>query len=1149
VPLPCTACGASNPDEARFCASCGGSIGRTCPSCGASVPADARFCPSCGTSLQGPPAAGEAPFEERRIVSILFADLAGFTSHSDRADPEDVRRTLVPFHALAKEEIERFGGVLDKFIGDAAMGVFGAPVAHEDDPERALRAAFAIQARADELALAVRIAVNTGEAVVAFVTGPHVGENVTGDVVNTASRLQGLAPLGDIVVGESTFRATRASAELVELDLAVVRGKAEPLRVWRAIGLRPDAPLRDEDDPPPFVGRARERALLRELFRRTVGERTAQLVTIVGDPGIGKTRLVADLAEHVRSTEEPVSWLRGRCPPYGDAVTFAPLEQIVRGVTGIMRSDDRGTALDKLSAALQGLSDVPEEGDWLRTRLAPLVGAAEEGTSTVDRDESFTAWSRFLELEAERQPLVLVVEDLQWADPAMLEFLDRLASHLAQTPLLLVCTARPELFDLRRDWGGGKANASTISLSPLDEGEMRALLGRTPLPEETEGPLIASAGGNPLFALEFVRMLGDRGAEVPSPGAGPVTPGEIRVPESIQGLIAARLDALTPAQRALLQDAAVVGDPFWAGALAATAPAEVDVPAELRELQRRGMIRPSAQRSLEREAEFGFSSALIRDVAYGQIPRARRSERHRETVRWLEGVAKGRLEDLAERLAFHAWEALRLARAAGLTDGRERLEDEARRFLKLAGDREISLDLEQAALSYGRALELAPAGHPDRPSLLQLWTSVAWRAGRLDAEEAVRSYREALDGALAADDRPAAARAMRRLYFQLGLQGDTVVAREILDRAIEMLESDEPSALLGELYACRAEDEMFAGRTEESLRWADRSLELPQSEGSRLIALHIRGNARCEMGDVAGGMDDLWAALRQAEETGTALDIATCYSYLAEWVGLIDGPRRGLELNRSGIEVCERRGIRGQAMWSRAESLWLLYDVGEWDEVAERSAALRAWGADRGDSQVETVGRLYGARVLVQRDDAAAAASLLDPALPVARRIEDLQILAPTLLVAIQVAAARDEIDEARELLKEYDRVTEDGPVEYREVQCLEAARCALELGERPLAERLVRDRPLHHWRARAAVTAARALLAEAGGDVEEALAGFREAGELWRAHDCAPERAHAMHGEARCLRALGSDAEADRLADDANAVFERLGIPAHAGA
>jgi len=1110
------------------------------------VPADARFCPACGTPLETQPGTTGETLEERRIVSILFADLAGFTSHSDRADPEDVRRTLVPFHALAKEEIERFGGVLDKFIGDAAMGVFGAPVAHEDDPERALRAAFAIQARADELALAVRVAVNTGEAVVAFATGPHIGENVAGDVVNTASRLQGLAPLGTIVVGGSTFRATRASASFVELEPVTVKGKADPLRVWRATGLRSDAPLRDEDDPPPFVGRDRERTLLRELFRRTVGERTAQLVTIVGDAGIGKTRLVADLAEHVGSIDQDVSWLRGRCPPYGDAVTYAPLEQVVRGVTGIMRSDDRGTALDKLSGALADLAGTPEEGDWLRTRLAPLVGAADEsGGGSVERDESFTAWSRFLELEAERRPLVLVVEDLQWADPAMLEFLDRLASNLAQTPLLLVCTARPELFDLRRDWGGGKANASTISLAPLDEAEMRSLLGgaivRAFLPEGSEGPLIASAGGNPLFALEFVRMLDDRGAEVL--GDGSDVPADVGLPESIQGLIAARLDALTPTQRALVQEAAVIGDPFWVSALATTEPADIDVAAELRELQRRGMVRPSPQRTLEGEAEYGFSHALIRDVAYGQLPRARRAERHRETVRWLEAAAAGRLDDLAERLAFHAWEALRLARAAGTVDDRGPMEDDARRFLKLAGDREVALDLEQACTSYGRALELAPPGHPDRPMLLQLWTSVAWRAGAIGADEAVAGYREALEGALAQDDRMLAARVLRRLYFQLGLQGDTVTAREMLDRGIAMLEDDEPSPMLAELYASRAEDEMFAGRTEDSLGWADRALELPHTDGTRLIALHIRGNARCEMGDLAGGMDDLRAALRQAEETGSALDLATCHSYLAEWIGLIEGPAEGLELNRAGIEVCEQRGIHGQAMWSRAESLWLLYDLGDWDEVVARSATLAAWGAERGDSQVETVGRLYAARVLVQRGDVEAAAELIDPALPVARRIEDLQILAPSLLVAIQVAAARDQRAEAAALLKEYDAVTEDGPVEYREVQSPEAVRCALELGEHALAERLVRDRPAHHWRAHAAVTTARAAIAEAAGDVDEALGRFTEAVELWGSHRCVPEHAHALLGRARCLRALGRDDEADRISSEADAAFARLGM------
>ncbi len=292
--VTCPSCAYDNDDDARFCAGCGAALGSTCASCGTVVPPGGRFCPNCGAAMLGPGTV-DAPVEERRVVSILFADLAGFTSSSDQADPEDVRRTLIPFHTIAKEEIERFGGTLDKFVGDAAMGVFGAPVAHEDDTERAVRAALAIQARTAGMAIPVRAAVNTGEAVVTFAAGPQIGENVAGDVVNTASRLQGVAPHGGVVVGESTYRSTRDAVDYRELEPVEVKGKADPLRVWLVGSVRAETPGRADEDLTPFVGRERERLLLRELFDRSVRESSLQFVTIVGEPGIGKTRLVADL--------------------------------------------------------------------------------------------------------------------------------------------------------------------------------------------------------------------------------------------------------------------------------------------------------------------------------------------------------------------------------------------------------------------------------------------------------------------------------------------------------------------------------------------------------------------------------------------------------------------------------------------------------------------------------------------------------------------------------------------------------------------------------------------------------------------------------------------------------------------------------------
>ncbi len=1107
-----------------------------CPSCSYQNADDARFCAGCGTPLADV-AAAAPPVEERRVVSILFADLAGFTSSSDQADPEDVRRTLIPFHTIAKEEIERFGGTLDKFVGDAAMGVFGAPVAHEDDPERAVRAALAIQARTDEMTIPVRAAVNTGEAVVTFATGPQIGENVAGDVVNTASRLQGVAPHGGVVVGEGTFRATRGTVDYRELEPVKVKGKSEPLRVWVVGSVRTEIPGRADEDATPFVGREAERGLLRELFERTVLESSLQLVTVVGEPGIGKTRLVADLRERLEAGGQAVAWHRGRCLPYGESVTFAPLEEIVRDVIGVMRSDDRVAAAAKLAGYIARSEERATDNEWLRSRIAPLLGLEEPSAAAADRAESFTAWARFLASEASRSPLVLVVEDLQWADRTMLDFLDQLADHARNAPILVLGTARPELFDAHPEWGGGKTNASTITLSPMPEQEMHELLAellvRSVLPDATQAPLVQRAGGNPLYALEFVRMLGDRAVTNDA--------GSIALPDSIQALIAARLDALTPSQRSLLQDAAVVGDHFWSGAVASMNAGDVPV-AELHELQRRGMIRRSSTQTMEGEEELSFSHGLMRDVAYKQIPRAGRVQRHLAVARWLEETAGDRLEERAEPLAHHTSEALSLARAAHLPEDTPELRDDTRRFLLLAGKRQASLDVAQATTYYERALELTPIDHPDRSTILRDTTGFRWRSGRLGVDDAVAAYEEAADLALANDDREAAALALRRLYFQLGFRGDSDAARAALERGIHLLEDRDPTPVLAELYAALAEDEMFGGRSQESLRWATRALELPHSDFVAVMTLHIRGNGRLELGDL-GGMDDLWQALHAAESSGSALDQATSYSYLSEWIGVTEGPVRGLEMNDASIEICDRRGIQGQGMWARAESLWLLYDAGRWDDLLEVVATLLPWSTEHGDTIVGSIGLSYRARVLANRGKLDGLKGSLEPVIPIARQVGDLQVQAPVFVAAAVVEHGLGNTALALDHVREFEAATRGGPTEYRELQSPEIMRICLANGEIELAARVLGDRPVHVARTQNAVITGRALLAEARGETERALAAFRDAADAWSVYGCPLERAHALVGSARCLQVVHRSEEADDDRSEAAELFRSLGV------
>ncbi|MGZ5213110.1 MAG: ATP-binding protein [Actinomycetota bacterium] len=880
---------------------------------------------------------------------------------------------------------------------------------------------------------------------------------------------------------------------------------------------------------------------MRELFARAIRERSLQLVTIVGEPGIGKTRLVGDLREHVLAHEEPTTWYRGRCLPYGESVTFAPLEEVVREATGVRRSDDREEAAEKLDRHLRTLEHRAVDADRLRARLAPLLGLVDvEGRAAANREQSFAAWTRFLGDEAALAPTVLVIEDLHWADPAMLDFLDQLGDRLPDAPLLLVATARPGLFDARRDWGAGKPNSSTVTLPPLTEDDMQRLLAellvRTVLPPEAQAPLVESAGGNPLYALEFVRMLADQGSVTDA--------SSIALPETIHALIAARLDALTSAQRSLLQDAAVVGDPFWSGAVASMH-GGVDVAPSLDQLRRRGLIRRASSQTMTGEDELTFTHGLIRDVVYGQIPRAGRATRHLAVARWLEGTAGDRLEDRAELLAHHTTEALALSIAAGLLEDVTALTRDARRFLLLAGQRQTSIDVPQAATYYRRALEMTPAGDPQRPTLLRKGTELAWRAGKVDVDEAIRAYQEAMAEALANGDEHEAAYCMRRLYFQMGFRGDTEAARKLLDRGIDLLErrEGETPELLAELYACRAEDEMFSGRTKGSLRWADRALALPHSASVDMMALHIRGNGRCELGDL-DGMDDLRDALHRAEASGNGVDLAQSYSYLSEWVGLQEGPLRGLEMNQAQIEACEVRGMAGQTMWSTAESLWMLYDAGRWDEALARAARAIGWATLQEDSQVGTVGLTYSARILAHRGRVDEAAELVERYLHTARQIGDLQIASPALVTAAVVAWMKRDAPTATEYLREFDDATQEGPSEYRELQLPEAIRICREHDDLELAEALAGTRPVFVTRARNSMRSVGALLAEMRGDHEDAAARFEEAADSWGGWGDPFERAHALDGMARCLSAIGLAEDAAAAEREARAIFSSLGIP-----
>lgn len=1117
----------------------------TCPSCGRENPEGFQFCGYCGAALL---ASAASVVEERKLVTVLFCDLVGFTARSDRADPEDVKATLRPFHTRLKREIEAFGGTLDKFIGDAALGVFGSPVAHEDDAERAVRAALAIQeamtrsnAANPELGLLVRQGIETGEAVVAHGAGPQIGESVTGDVVNTASRLQSVAPPGGIVVGEATYRATRDVFVYEAQRPVKVKGKAEPLQVWRAVQARGRfGAAATRSHATELVGREEDLALLTDLFAESRRESVARLVTIVGQPGVGKSRLVAELFSLVGDPPERITWREGRCLPYGEGVTFWALGEIVKAQAGIMESDSLHQASAKLEATLP-VGDADRE--WLKQRLGPLIGL--EATYPADREEAFTAWRRYLESIAATGSAVFVFEDIHWADPAMLAFIEHLVEASVGFPMLLLCTARPELRERHPGWPT-TGQAIGIDLLPLS-GEDTArlislLLGQAALPADVQSLLLERAGGNPLYAEEFVRMLKDQDLLVRSQDTWRLVEGaHVRFPASIQSLIAARLDTLSPGLKAMLQDAAVIGKVFWPGGVADMGGLdEHSVREALGELARKELVQVLPVSTMEGEAEYTFWHVLIRDVCYQQIPRAARAAKHRAAARWTERVAGERLEDVAEVLAHHYTTALDLARAAGQRQDEESLQSAALRFVALAGDRALGLDVARAEQDYARALDLARAGHELRPEMLAKWADAARQGGR--SPEAATALEEAIQELLDRGDRLGAARTMGTLSSVLVIMGSSR-HEDVAAAAVDLLESETPGPDLVAAYARMAGVKLVQGDARATVGWAERAMALAADLGVDVPSrtLGFRGFARCSLGD-REGLEDMRAALARATDRGEGRDAAVLYNNLAVAVWPIEGPRGVLAVLGEGIEFSERRGITEFALAMAAASLDQLFEAGEWDEALRSAESIARRAEETGDVADLLQARWSQTRLLAARGDGVRAAALADWLVPAARESGGGEDVIAGFTGAALAYQAVGRSDLARELVSEVEAAphSREGPT-FPAFLC-EMVRVACVTGDVALAARLIDGvEPVFPYHEHA-LCAARAILLEARGEPGAAAARYGEAEERWRQFGVVPERAFALMGRGRCLVALGRAVEATESLREAAGICARLG-------
>src|SRR5215210_3810099 len=579
--MNCAACGTENPAGAHFCMSCGVALERRCASCGTPAPAAARFCMTCGAALDGaaaPAAAPSAPPEERRQVTVLFADLSGYTAFAEGMDPEQVKAQVNRALLRLGHEVQRYGGTVDKYIGDNVMALFGAPIAHEDDAERAVRAGLGMQGAMveinadlpDSVDFELRVGVNTGE-----VLAGAIGEayTVTGDTVNVASRLQSAARPGSVTVGERTMRATDAAVRYEPLEPLTLKGKAEPVPAWEAVGLiaehsvRRVGPARES----PLVGRQQELATLDSLYQRVVRDGTSHLVTIVGEAGVGKSRLLREFEARLSQHPSKPTVRTGRCLPYGSGIVFWALGEVLREECGIVESDSSEEAWGKLRAYVGDLmGGVGKTSDREAALIGRLLGVDVPPEFVPDEDdperlrESFLAALRGgIEAIATRNPFVIAFEDIHWADDGLLDAIEHLAQWV-RAPLMLVCLARDELLDRRPSWGGGRRSATQLMLSPLSDEHSRTLV-RALLPEGHEVvPAVAErSGGNPLFAEEMARRITEEG-----------TIEAAELPDTVQAVLAARLDSLEPFERRLVQQASVVGRTFPEGALAGLAQAE-----------------------------------------------------------------------------------------------------------------------------------------------------------------------------------------------------------------------------------------------------------------------------------------------------------------------------------------------------------------------------------------------------------------------------------------------------------------------------------------------------------------------------------------------------------------------------------------------
>ncbi|MDQ3689421.1 MAG: AAA family ATPase [Chloroflexota bacterium] len=1085
--------------------------------------------------MSPPKAALPAPaVAERRLVSVLFADLVGFTPFAEERDAEEVRETLTRYFEIARDIVERYGGTVEKFIGDAVMAVWGTPTAREDDAERAVRAGLDLTAAVRVLGSSIqaRAGVLTGEAAVTL--GATDQGMVAGDIVNTAARLQSVAEPGTVLVGESTMRAASAAIAFEPIGDSSLKGKTSPVPGFRALRVVAERGGRNRAGglEAPFVGRDEELRQLKDQYHTVSRERRPRLVSIMGPAGIGKSRLAWEFLKYIDGVMEPVWWHSGRSPAYGEGITFWALGEMIRTRAGLAETDDEATTRAGVTAMLAEHVPDEAEGRWIEPAMLTLLGIGDQAAGS---EQLFAAWRTFFERMATTGAVALVFEDLHWADSGLLDFIDHVLEWTRDLPIYIVTLSRPELLEKRLTWGAGKRQFTSLFLEPLAESSMRELLnGLVPgLPERAVQAIVARADGVPLYAVETVRTLVAEGRLVEQDGAY-VPTGELSqlaVPETLTALIASRLDALEPADRALLQDASVLGQSFTMDGVAAVSRSEgTELEPRLRSLVRREMLVLRADPRAPDRGQYAFVQSLIREVAYNTLARADRKARHLAAARHFESLST---DELAGALAGHYLSAHEMA-AAG--PEAEALAAQARIAIKAAADRASALGAHEQAFRFLEQALRVTADPAEQADLHERAGASAASAGRHD--EAIDHYTSA--GALhsARGDRSRAAGAAAEV-------GRTLLDTYRPDEAVELLEAarQEYADLDGDPVLVALDGQLARGyffleQPDRAIEIADRIL--PTAEHLNLVevladtlvtkgtALLMVGRSREGLMLIAGGgqvalaNDMPHAALRAAINRGFGESL--------------EDPRSALAFAREGLALARRLGLRSFAVVLTGNAAEYAIRTGDWESA---EAELRSIGEIPERSHRIIV--LAGVAVFAaaRGEDSSAAMAELES---IGKGHDDATTVAQLLSTAARVAMFEGRDAEARRLWLELATVSDAAMAETLS----EAARMAWWMKD---ADGLRDD--LHRFAGTGsfgrAIEATRASLrgglAALEGKETEANTLFRQARRTWRDLDLPFDDALACLG---MVIVLPPSSEAYReAAADARRLLSELGSPA----